>query len=125
MMISSPTYATTLANPQTEKWYGTQYQIVPMDDKLKAQWQSVQASKYPALHLPQVNDMIATEFDLLSEKLRTSVPTEAPQCILLEGANGGTKTSPSSSSSSSVLELWYKPDNVFEMPKVNIMYNFC
>merc|ERR1719162_447325 len=50
--------------------------------------------------------MIPTDFSLLTTtNTDDKTPTDQPQCIH-EDAN---------------MTVWYKPDNVFEMPKVNIM----
>jgi insulysin len=102
---------TTTTNTQTEEWYGTQYERIPIDDALWNQWRQANHSDYPDLTLPQVNDMIATEFELVSESTdATTSPKEEPICIL--------KTDP-------ILRLWYKPDNVFQMPKVNLLFHFA
>jgi insulysin len=109
LMISSPTMASTEGESkmETEKWYGTQYESVEIDEALWNQWRTSNHSDYPDLQLPQVNDMIATEFDLL--KLPDTIPKDQPQCLL--------KSLP--------IKLWYKPDNVFEMPKINLLFQFA
>jgi insulysin len=113
-LLSSPTFAGQLTNPQTEKWYGTQYQRVELDDPLQNQLRTAMASDFPDLAFPQVNDMIATDFELLSTDLQKSVPLDKPQCIAL---TMGSTYKPE-------MQLWYKPDNVFEMPKVNVLLHF-
>lgn len=109
LMLSSPSLNDALRTPQTEKWYGTQYESVPLEEEVQTLWREASAAEYPALQLPQVNDMIATSFDLLDSDFRESLPKEAPQCILKRGQS---------------LQLWYKPDNIFEMPKVNMLFSF-
>ncbi len=117
-MVSSPSFQ--LTNPETEKWYGTQYERIELEEALQNQLRTAMASDFPELQLPQVNDMIATDFELLSQELQTSFPLDSPQCIALS-TTAGTKTS---SWSQPILQLWYKPDNVFQMPKVNLLYHF-
>jgi insulysin len=79
-------------------------------------WKSISHTSYPELQLPKVNDMIATDFTLLNqvvvgvvgvgdESESVSFPTDQPQCI----------------HNDQNITIWYKPDNVFNMPKVNIM----
>lgn len=116
-LVSSPTFAEHLSNPQEEKWYGTQYERVELDQVLQNQLRTAMASDFPELKLPKLNDMIATEFTLLSEEFQNSVPKDAPQCISLKGATAKSSPKP-------LLQLWYKPDNVFQMPKVNLLFNF-
>lgn len=114
LMISSPTYHGNQDDnekqssycSQEEPWYGTKYESIPIDETLWNSWRTVQHTDYSDLKLPEVNDMIATEFDLLP--CPSEIPKEEPQCIL--------------HSSQAKIQLWYKPDNVFEMPKVNLLF---
>ena len=127
MMVSSPTFeaasssgendanATAADNEEkkesheTEKWYGTKYNTIEPNEALWKEWKSIHHDVYPALKLPLVNDMIATDFEVLEPSTQeSSFPKEKPQCIHQDGN----------------VRLWYKPDNVFDMPKVNIMYRF-
>jgi len=114
-MISSPSFLGQLTNPQTEKWYGTQYEKIELDEPLQNQLRTALASDFPELTLPQVNDMIATDFELLPKDFLEKVPVEKPQCVSL--TMGSTSYLPD-------MQLWYKPDNVFEMPKVNLLFHF-
>lgn len=113
LMVSSPTFDEALtASPAmvVEKWYGTKHESVDCDPAVLERWRSVTHEEYPELSLPQVNDMIATDFTLLTQdSLPADTPRDRPQCIHQDGN----------------VRLWYKPDNVFEMPKVNIMYSFA
>jgi insulysin len=104
MTLSSPTMEEKTSS--TCPWYGTQYESVPVDEALWSHWRSVKYSAFQELDLPEVNDMIATDFDLLKES--SQLPKDMPLCILK------TKT----------IQLWYKPDNIFDMPKVNVMFQF-
>ena len=114
-LISSPTFADHLTHPLTEKWYGTQYERVELDVPLQNQLRTALASDFPELALPQVNDMIATDFELLSTDFRNSLPFDKPQCIALSSGSMSYKPD---------MQLWYKPDNVFDMPKVNLLFHF-
>jgi insulysin len=123
MMVSSPTFESSGENAadnngttdekkeshETEKWYGTKYNTIEPNEALWKEWKSIHHDVYPALKLPLVNDMIATDFEVLEPSTKeSSFPKDKPQCIHQDGN----------------VRLWYKPDNVFDMPKVNIMYRF-
>ena len=90
---------------QIEPWYGTKYEVIDLPTTLLEQWKTARAADYPELDLPLRNDMIATDFTLLHHADEEStMPKDQPICIR----------------DTSNCRLWYKPDNVFEMPKVNI-----
>jgi insulysin len=112
VMISSPTLDDAVsASPaaMVERWYGTKYAAVGCDPATLDEWRTVKHGSYPGLSLPQINDMIATDFGLLpADSLPSGTPKDRPQCIHQDDN----------------VRLWYKPDNVFDMPKVNIMYSF-
>ncbi len=117
MMVSSPAFDASAEDEneekkqqyETEKWYGTKYTTIEPNEALWKEWKSINHDVYPALQLPLVNDMIATDFDILEPSTaESSFPKDKPQCIYQDDN----------------VQLWYKPDNVFDMPKVNIMYRF-
>jgi len=123
MMVSSPTFDSSSADGddadngidekkeqlETEKWYGTKYSTIEPNEALWKEWKSINRDVYPALKVPLVNDMIATDFEILEpSSVESSFPKDKPQCIHQDGN----------------VSLWYKPDNVFDMPKVNVMYRF-
>ncbi len=116
LMVSSPAFDSSEEEEeekkqdyQTEKWYGTQYKTIEPNEALWKGWKSINHEAYPALQLPLVNDMVATDFDILEPSTKDSAfPKDKPQCIHQDKN----------------VRLWYKPDNVFDMPKVNIMYRF-
>jgi len=117
MMVSSPAFDTSTEDEseekkqqyETEKWYGTKYNTIEPNEALWKEWKSIKHDVYPSLQLPLVNDMIATNFDILEPSTtESSFPKDKPQCIHQDDN----------------VRLWYKPDNVFDMPKVNIMYRF-
>ncbi|CAJ1955203.1 unnamed protein product [Cylindrotheca closterium] len=103
MMVSSP----TLEGKTSSKcpWFGTSYETLDLDAELWERLKTVQHSEIPELALPEFNDMIATDFGILESN---HLPKDRPVCILQHNA----------------VRLWYKPDNVFEMPKVNMIFQF-
>lgn len=109
VMVSSPTFEEGEMCSEEEKWYGTKYRNLDCDGETWGKWKAVRHGDYPELQLPEVNDMIATNFELLEAASdETKYPKDQPQCVHQDDN----------------VCLWYKPDNVFKMPKVNIMYNF-
>lgn len=103
MMVSSP----TLAGSTSSKcpWFGTNFEKVDLDKDSWERLKTVKYSEFPELTLPEVNDMIATDFGILESN---DLPKDRPVCIFQSPA----------------ILLWYKPDNVFEMPKVNMIFQF-
>lgn len=90
---------------QTEKWYGTKYSVQDLDPSLLQSWRDASIDTEwmtPKMGLPDHNDMIPTDFTLRKVE---GVPTDMP--TLLKDMD--------------TCRLWYKPDNVFDMPKVNFM----
>mmetsp|Transcript_41918 Transcript_41918/g.100697 ORF Transcript_41918/g.100697 Transcript_41918/m.100697 type:complete len:1075 (+) Transcript_41918:137-3361(+) len=117
LMVSSPTFGSDDDEKEgeekdgyeSERWYGTKYKNIPCDESTMKKWKSAKHQDYPELQLPEVNDMIATDFELLDLKdSPAEYPKDQPQCIHHDD---------------NVL-LFYKPDNVFEQPKVVISYSF-
>lgn len=88
-----------------EKWYQTEYTLEDCGSSVCNRWSnaSIESSLVEnMLHLPERNDMIATDFSLQNVK---DMPLDEPRMVL----------------DTDRCRLWYKPDNVFDMPKVNIM----
>uniref|UniRef100_A0A7S0CBY0 Peptidase M16 middle/third domain-containing protein n=1 Tax=Proboscia inermis TaxID=420281 RepID=A0A7S0CBY0_9STRA len=81
----------------SERWYKTQYTIDDISKDLCEKWQS---ASNESLHFPERNDMIASDFSL-------------------RAVEGAPKDEPRLLKDDELCRLWYKPDNVFEMPKVN------
>jgi insulysin len=117
LMVSSPTFGeqgdqTEVEEKEkldTERWYGTKFKSIPFDESIAMKWNSAKHEEYPELQLPEVNDMIATDFALLDLKdSSTEYPKDQPQCLHHDDN----------------VMVWYKPDNVFEQPKVVISYSF-
>jgi len=89
-----------------EHWYGTEYNIDELSAELCMQWSNatVDSNIAAGLALPERNDMIASDFTLFKD-MAENMPKNEPRLLL---DNDGCR-------------LWFKPDNVFDMPKVNIM----
>jgi insulysin len=93
---------------EKERWYGTEYNIQKISQELCTQWSKATIAlsslvDETSLHLPEQNDMIASDFTLLNANL--NVPKDEPKMIC----------------NNDRCRLFFKPDNVFDMPKVNIM----
>jgi len=91
-----------------EKWYGTPYCQEGFGDTLFARWQEASVDSdliggSANLHLPPKNELIASDFDL--REGRINAPKDQPSLLL----------------DSELCRLWYKPDNVFDMPKLNLI----
>ena len=125
MMVAAKEYESK--TDQTDKWYGTQYCMAQVDPEVwemwKNPWQERQFPDNPdaqaqeALHqtflkklrLPDPNDMIATNFDLIAPQSDLFPEKDSPPRCLME---------------SDTCQLWYKPDTAFGMPKVNVIFCF-
>lgn len=118
------------AKNQKDAWYGTEYRVVDFDKDMFECWkhpkerrqalvnknvtteefekhEDLMQELIQALHLPEPNDMLPTNFDLkLADKKYFASKESTPRCLM---DNGET------------MRLWYKPDTAFGMPKVNIM----
>lgn len=97
--------AKDLETDREEKWYGTKYSVQNVDPALLEAWRSASvdtAWMVPKLDLPERNDMIATDFSLRNIE---GVPEDQPMLLM----------------DTDLCRLWYKPDNVFDMPKVNMI----
>jgi len=90
---------------EKEHWYGTEYSISDLTEELCKRWSGATIENQIAegkLYLPEMNDMIASDFNLQSA---LDFPLDEPRLLL----------------DSDKCRVWYKPDNVFDMPKVNVM----
>ena len=98
VMVCSQTFAGTTT--QTEPWYGTEYEVIPMEESLLQTWSDSKYTDHVDLQLPERNDMVATDFELKPSS--NDIPKDKPQCILEkypDDATDGNWTS----------RLWYKP----------------
>ena len=100
------------SNPtETDPWYGTKYTVLPPAEMNKIQQLATDLTAAThltqGLALPERNDMLATDFDLWETPYDFFKSENAtPRCIV----------------ESDTCRLWYKPDTVFGMPKVNAMF---
>ncbi|KAI5958477.1 STE23 [Candida margitis] len=101
-------FRVTLVSPefeglsQKEKWYGTEYQVQDIPQALIASINKP-TSNNSHLHFPSPNPFIPTNFDILTKK-SVEHPQIAPYLV-----NHDNK-----------MNLWYKQDDQFEVPKGTI-----
>jgi insulysin len=113
--LASPTVAG--CTDQTDPWYGTEYSVQPVEADRVAKWNPANLSPELAalLSLPAQNDMLATNFELVSAAAGSAA----------DGSDNGddeiSKQGPRCIADTDTLRLWYKPDDQFKMPKVNFM----
>jgi insulysin len=105
IIVSSKDYEGT--TDLTDPWYGTNYQRIEIDKDFLMQLKDPMADKelVKDLRLPELNDMLATEFQLVTRHPAFKDAASLPRCLV----------------DNPTCRLWYKPDTNFEMPKVNIM----
>ena len=84
---------------ETEQWYGVQYNANAISGELLNKWSA--SSTTDDFHLPEVNDMIATCFELTNQEDQSKEPA-----LLLD---------------SPTCRLWFKAETNFQMPKVNLL----
>ncbi len=103
LFVTSSTFAGKTESK--EKWYDTEYTLEVFTEENYEKWSNASIDSdlvANMLYLPEQNDMIATDFSLRNVK---DMPLDEPRMVL----------------DTDRCRLWYKPDNVFDMPKVNIM----
>jgi insulysin len=122
MMVSAKEYEKDA--DQTDQWYGTQYYKANLDPSIWEMWKNPFQERdftnpddkatetahqvfLAKLRLPDPNDMVATNFDLLPAVPELFPEKDSPPQCLVE---------------SDVCLLWYKPDTAFQMPKVNLIF---
>ena len=103
MMIAVTSKTFEGKTDKKEFWYGTDYSIDDLSSDLCSKWNGMEPDV--ALHLPEMNDMIASEFSLSSGG---DFPKDEPRLLVDDEK----------------VKLWFKPDNVFDMPKVNVIALF-
>ena len=120
-VTTSATTTTTMTNVwESAPWYGTQYRVTNVDAKIIETWKNLTRHNDTMvqelathLHLPPANEFLPSNFDLI--QLPESVMTqffskkESPPVCIQNDEN---------------VQLWYKPDTAFSMPKVNIFISF-
>ncbi|CAI5760693.1 unnamed protein product [Candida verbasci] len=87
---------------KTEKWYGTEYEYENFPDLLNEKLNNISTNTFPELHYPKPNDFIPFNFEISQKKVE--LPQTYP--FLIEHNNK--------------LNVWYKQDDTFEIPKGTI-----
>ena len=105
MRITLASQLLTGLNKQ-EKWYGTEYEYDDIPQELIHQIKSQPYDNNQNLHYPRPNHFIPTNFDVTKPKLKH--PQVAP--YLIEHNNK--------------INVWYKQDDTFEVPKGSIEVAF-
>ena len=86
-----------------EKWYGTEYNNNPIEPALIEHWLNI-ALPSADLHLPENNDLIATDFELRKGSDKKEDPKQ-PKLLV----------------SNELARLWFKTDDKFHRPKLNVV----
>lgn len=86
-----------------EKWYGTKYKLEKISDKTLNLWNN--AGRCEALHLPEENEFIPTDF---SPMQREENPAKYPVII----------------QDTPLTRVWFKQDDEFLLPKANLSFEF-
>lgn len=89
---------------QTERWYGTEYEVLEVSDTLKASLKNLDL--HLALSLPGNNDFIPQNFE--THKYEVVKPLSKPSLIL------HTPT----------VRMWHKKDDTFWIPRANVWILF-
>uniref|UniRef100_A0A1X7SVZ2 Peptidase M16 middle/third domain-containing protein n=1 Tax=Amphimedon queenslandica TaxID=400682 RepID=A0A1X7SVZ2_AMPQE len=87
----------------TAPWFNTKYNEEVVSLEWEKSWKNL--SLNPELHLPHPNKFIASEFELLAE----DVPQTKYPVIIKETPH---------------YKIWYKKDDVFDLPKASICVSF-
>ncbi|XP_070070806.1 nardilysin isoform X2 [Drosophila takahashii] len=83
---------------QKEPWFGTQYKTIPMPSKWVDMWQEPATLK--ELHFPQPNPFVTTDFTL----------------HWVEAGKPHISRSPKALIKTDLCELWFRQDNIFQLP---------
>jgi insulysin len=123
VLVASKEY--TGQTTATDPWYGTQYATVALEPDALEAWRQARSAAtdgsgvdFIGLHLPDRNDMLATDFELKASPYAVFAKTNTNDS---NGDNGNVPPPPRCLLDTDTCRLWYKPDTEFRMPKVNIM----
>ena len=122
LMVTAKEYEATAT--ETDQWYGTRYSKATIENSVWEMWRNplqerkcddeadraievIHQAYLAKLRLPDKNDMVATNFDLIPASPTLFPEKDSPPRCLME---------------SDVCLLWYKPDTAFQMPKVNLIF---
>jgi insulysin len=121
VLLGSTTFVGT--TDQKDLWYGTQYRIVPASEVENPIWKQFQQRQgmdatlqevCSQLRLPDLNDMLPTEFTLLKSLEASKVLWEGPFADAVHSPPRCLRDTP-------VCRLWYKADGAYQTPKVNVL----
>ncbi|CAG8512456.1 9385_t:CDS:2, partial [Funneliformis caledonium] len=85
---------------QREKWYGTEYKMEPLSDKLIQDLKNIKP--HDDLKLPPPNEFIPTNFQ--THKIEVATPSKSPNLIR----------------NTQICRLWHKKDDTFWVPKASV-----
>lgn len=88
---------------QVEKWYGTEYSLVPIEESLMERWKNIGLNE--KLHLPNPNEFIPTRLDIKDREDKNPV-------------------TPSLIKNDEFSMIWFKQDDKFKLPKACIFVDF-
>ncbi|CAG8596514.1 4609_t:CDS:10, partial [Acaulospora morrowiae] len=107
-LLRADNFTLTLVSPsftdldQSEKWYGTEYKVIPIDPGFIQTLQNLDLD--PQLKIPSPNEFIPTNFEI--EKKENVTPLLRPNLI---------KHTP-------LTRLWHKKDDTFWVPKACVYF---
>ncbi|KAM0792238.1 hypothetical protein ACM66B_004933 [Microbotryomycetes sp. NB124-2] len=100
MMIASQEPIEGRDYDQKEKWYGTEYTIEPLSEKI---FKHRPATEFEGLHLPKPNEFVPTDLEI-KKRVRVSEPAKRPLSI---------RNTP-------VARLWHKQDDRWWVPRAAV-----
>ena len=107
---------------ETEPWYESRYGIKRWTDE---EWKRIEApAAFSALHLPQRNEFIATDFTV-KHQAESNGAGANPEPVALPSQSSPRTAAllipPTRLLSSAALEVWWKADRTFLKPKANVL----
>ncbi|POY74423.1 hypothetical protein BMF94_2617 [Rhodotorula taiwanensis] len=90
---------------QREEWYGTEYTIEKMADKILQSGKS--SSDYPQLHLPRPNELVPQDLDI---KNKVEIPEPARRPLNLRNTP--------------ISRVWHKKDDRWWIPRAGVFFLF-
>ncbi|KAH8338656.1 hypothetical protein KR059_011100, partial [Drosophila kikkawai] len=99
IMISSHIPYENHEYDQEEQWFGTQYTTIPMPSKWETLWQKPPVLK--ELALPKPNPFITTDFTLHWKQAGQPHISRSPKSLMKNDLG----------------ELWFRQDNIFQLPE--------
>jgi len=122
IQITSSTFKDQAGGWEKEKWYGTQYQMVPFTEEERTRWGEAQGT-IPSLKLATPNEFIPSDFDLKCdqpEQLASSQHLSAEEARDLPPAVVREPVSPVTGKYDA-FRVWHKMDTTFRVPKASLI----